>query len=143
MGQKVHPIGFRCAITEPWRSRWYASKKDFPKFVVQDQKIRNHIRKHWASAAIPRVEIERAGDVVTVFVHTARPGVLIGKKGTKVDEFRMELEKLTGKPVRMKIIEIHRPEMEASLVAEAIAEQLGKRINYRRALKKVAETASP
>ena len=88
-----------------------------------------------------QLPIERTGELVTVFVHTARPGVLIGKKGTKVDEFRQELEKLTGKPVRMKIIEIHRPEMEANLVAEAVAEQLGKRINYRRALKKVAETS--
>jgi small subunit ribosomal protein S3 len=141
MGQKVHPIGFRCAITEPWRSRWYASKKDFPKFVVQDQKIRNHIRKHWASAAIPRVEIERAGDVVTVFVHTARPGVLIGKKGAKVDKFREELEKITGCAVRMKIIEVHRPEMESKLVGEAIAEMLQKRMNYRRVLKKAADQA--
>ncbi len=143
MGQKVHPTGFRIGVTEQWRSRWYASKKDFSRNLVEDQKIRNFIKKEWQFAAIPKVEIERAGagETITVFVHTARPGVLIGKKGTKVDEFRNELEKLTGSPVRMKIIEIHRPEMEASLVAEAVAEQLGKRINYRRALKKVAETS--
>ncbi|HEX5053543.1 MAG TPA: 30S ribosomal protein S3 [Planctomycetota bacterium] len=141
MGQKVHPTGFRIAITEQWRSRWYANKKDFAKNLIEDQKIRKFIKKQWQFAAIPKVEIERTGELVTVFVHTARPGVLIGKKGTKVDEFRQELEKLTGKPVRMKIIEIHRPEMEANLVAEAVAEQLGKRINYRRALKKVADTS--
>jgi len=141
MGQKVHPTGFRIGVTEQWRSRWYASKKDFAKHLVEDQKIRKFIKKEWQFAAIPKVEIERAGELVTVYVHTARPGVLIGKKGTKVDEFRLELEKLTSKPVRMKIIEIHRPEMEASLVAEAVAEQLGKRINYRRALKKVADTS--
>jgi small subunit ribosomal protein S3 len=141
MGQKIHPTGFRIAITEQWRSRWYANKKDFSKYLIEDHKIRKFIRKEWQFAAIPKVEIERTGELVTVFVHTARPGVLIGKKGTKVDEFRMELEKLTGKPVRMKIIEIHRPEMEANLVAEAVAEQLGKRINYRRALKKVADTS--
>lgn len=141
MGQKVHPTGFRIAITEQWRSRWYANKKDFAKNLIEDQKIRKFIHKEWQFAAIPKVEIERTGELVTVFIHTARPGVLIGKKGTKVDEFRMELEKLTGKPVRMKIIEINRPEMEANLVAEAVAEQLGKRINYRRALKKVADTS--
>lgn len=141
MGQKVHPTGFRIAVTEQWRSRWYATKRDFAKNLIEDQKIRRFIRKEWQFAAIPKVEIERTGELVTVFVHTARPGVLIGKKGTKVDEFRQVLEKLTGKPVRMKIIEIHRPEMEANLVAEAVAEQLGKRINYRRALKKVADAS--
>jgi small subunit ribosomal protein S3 len=141
MGQKIHPTGFRIAITEQWRSRWYANKKDFSKNLVEDQKIRRFIRKEWQFAAIPKVEIERTGELVTVFVHTARPGVLIGKKGTKVDEFRMELEKLTKKPVRMKIIEIHRPEVEPNLVAEAVSEQLAKRINYRRALKKVADAS--
>ena len=141
MGQKVHPTGFRIAITEPWRSRWYANKRDFARNLIEDQRIRKFIKKEWQFAAIPKVEIERAGELVTVFVHTARPGVLIGNKGTKVDEFRQALEKLTSKPVRMKIIEIHRPELEATLVAEAVAEQLGKRINYRRALKKVADAS--
>jgi small subunit ribosomal protein S3 len=141
MGQKTHPTGFRVAVTEQWRSRWYATKKEFSKFLVEDHKIRKFVRKEWAFAAIPKVEIERTGELVTVFLHTARPGVLIGKKGAKVDKFREDLEKLTGKAVRMKIIEIHRPELEANLVAEGVAEQLGKRINYRRALKKVAETS--
>lgn len=141
MGHKVHPTGFRIAVIEPWRSRWYANKKDFSKNLIEDFKIRQFIRREWAFAAIPRVEIERTGELITVFVHTARPGVLIGKKGTQVDKFRESLEKLTGKPVRMKIVEIHRPELEANLVAESVAEQLGKRINYRRALKKVAETS--
>ena len=141
MGQKTHPTGFRIAVTEPWRSRWYANKKDFPRFLAEDFKIRKFIRKEWAFAAIPKVEIERTGELITVFLHTARPGILIGKKGAKVDKFREDLEKLTGKPVRMKIIEVHRPELEANLVAEGVAEQLGKRINYRRALKKVAETS--
>jgi small subunit ribosomal protein S3 len=141
MGQKTHPTGFRIAVTEQWRSRWYAGKKEFAKFLLEDQKIRRFIKKEWAFAAIPKVEIERTGELITVFLHTARPGILIGKKGAKVDKFREDLEKLTGKPVRMKIIEIHRPELEANLVAEGVAEQLGKRINYRRALKKVAETS--
>lgn len=141
MGQKTHPTGFRVAVIEPWRSRWHANKKDFSKFLVEDHKIRAFIRKEWAFAAIPKVEIERAGELITVFVHTARPGTLIGKKGAKVDKFREDIEKLTGKPVRMKIVEIHRPELESNLVAESVSEQLAKRINYRRALKKVADTS--
>lgn len=139
MGQKVHPIGFRCAITEQWRSRWYASSKDFPRLLLQDQKIRQHIRDNWSFAAIPKVEIERAGDVVTVFIHTARPGVLIGKKGAKVDKFREEIEAITSTAVRLKIIEIHRPELESRLVAESVAEMLSKRMNYRRVLKKAVD----
>ena len=141
MGQKTHPIGFRIAITEQWRSRWYATRRDFSKFLIEDQKIRKFIKDNWAYAAIPRVEIERAGDGITVFLHTARPGILIGKKGAKVDKFREDLESLTGKPVRMKIIEIHRPELEAILVGESVAEQLMKRANYRRALKKAVDTS--
>src|SRR5690606_12357565 len=130
-----------CAVTDPCRSRGRATAKDFPKFLVQDQKVRNDIRKNWNVAAIPRVEIERAGEVVTVFIHTARPGVLIGKKGARVDKFREDLEKITGTPVRMKIIEIHRPELEARLVAESVAEMMQKRMNYRRVLKKAADQA--
>jgi small subunit ribosomal protein S3 len=141
MGQKTHPTGFRIAVTEPWRSRWYATRKEFSRLLVEDQRIRKFIADNWAYAAIPRVEIERAGDGVTVYLHTARPGILIGKKGAKVDKFREDLETLTGKPVRMKIIEIHRPELESRLVAESIAEQIGKRMNYRRALKKAADTS--
>ncbi len=139
MGQKTHPTGFRIAVTEQWRSRWYASNKDFSKFLIEDQKIRRFIKKNWEYAAIPKVEIERAGDLVTVFIHTARPGILIGKKGAKVDRFREDLEKITNKPVRMKIIEIHRPELESVLVAESVAEMLAKRMNYRRVLKKAVE----
>ena len=141
MGQKTHPIGFRIAITEPWRSRWYANRREFPKLLIEDQKIRRFISKNWSFAAIPKVEIERAGELVTVFIHTARPGILIGKKGAKVDKFREDLEKITGKPVRMKILEINRPELESTLVAESVAEQLVKRMNYRRALKKAADTS--
>lgn len=141
MGQKTHPTGFRIAITEPWRSRWYATRKDFSKFLIQDQKIRKYIAEKWQFAAIPRVEIERAGDVVTVFVHSARPGVLIGKKAQRVEDFRKELETLTSMPVRVKILEIHRPELEAMLVAESVGEQIQKRMNYRRVLKKAAEAS--
>jgi small subunit ribosomal protein S3 len=141
MGQKTHPIGFRICVTEPWRSRWYATRKDFARLLLEDQKIRSFIKKNWAFAAIPRVDIERAGEFVTVLIHTARPGVLIGKGGTKVEKFRQDLEKIAGKPVRMRIIEINRPELDPTLVAESVAEQLAKRMNYRRALKKAADTS--
>ncbi|MFQ5503643.1 MAG: 30S ribosomal protein S3 [Planctomycetota bacterium] len=141
MGQKTHPTGFRIGITEPWRSRWYASKENFSTFLVEDFKIRNFIAKNCAYAAIPRVDIERAGGTITVTIHTARPGRLIGKKGAEVDQLRESLEKLTGRKVRLKIQEIHRPELEANLVAESIAEQLQKRAAFRRTIKKAVESS--
>jgi small subunit ribosomal protein S3 len=141
MGQKTHPIGFRIAITEPWRSRWFANKKDFATFLMEDQKIRKYIKKNCYFAAVPKVEIERVGGTVTVTIHTARPGRLIGKKGSEVDQLRESLEKLTGRMVRLKIQEIHRPELEAVLVAESIGEQLIKRQGFRRAIKKAIESS--
>ncbi|HHI80295.1 MAG TPA: 30S ribosomal protein S3 [Planctomycetes bacterium] len=141
MGQKTHPIGFRIAITEPWRSRWFANKKDFATFLKEDQKIREYIKKNCYFAAVPKVEIERVGGTVTVTIHTARPGRLIGKKGSEVDQLRESLEKLTGRMVRLKIQEIHRPELEAVLVAESIGEQLIKRQGFRRAIKKAIESS--
>ncbi len=141
MGQKTHPIGFRVAITEPWRSRWFANKKDFATFLMEDQKIRKYIKKNCYFAAVPKVEIERVGGTVTVTIHTARPGRLIGKKGSEVDQLRESLEKLTGRMVRLKIQEIHRPELEAVLVAESIGEQLIKRQGFRRAIKKAIESS--
>ena len=141
MGQKTHPIGFRIAITEPWRSRWFANKKDFATFLLEDQKIRGYIKKNCYFAAVPKVEIERVGGTVTVTIHTARPGRLIGKKGSEVDQLRESLEKLTGRMVRLQIKEIHRPELEAVLVAESIGEQLIKRQGFRRAIKKAIESS--
>lgn len=141
MGQKCHPLGFRIGVTEHWRSRWYANKSNFPAFLVEDQKIRKFIKKNCYYAAIPRVEIERAGGTITVAIHTARPGRLIGKKGAEVDQLRESLERLTHRKVRLKIQEIHRPELEASLVAESIAEQLEKRAAFRRTLKKAIESS--
>ena len=141
MGQKTHPTGFRIAITEQWRSRWYANKRNFATFLVEDHKIRKYIKKNCYYAAIPKVEIERAGGTITVVIHTARPGRLIGKKGAEVDQLRETLEKLTGRKCRLKIQEIHRPELESTLVAESIAEQLVKRANFRRTLKKTIESS--
>jgi len=138
MGQKVNPLGFRIGITEPWRSRWYANKKDFRRLISEDQKIRKMIKKEFYSAAIPRIDIERTREAVTVVVHTARPGVLIGRKGARIDQLRTALEKISGTKVDIKTLEVDRPEHSAQLVAESVSEQLEKRVSFRRALKKTA-----
>ena len=139
MGQKVNPLGFRIGITEPWRSRWYATKKDFRRLLGEDQKIRKHIKKEFYSAAIPRIDIERTREAITVIVHTGRPGVLIGRKGARVDQLRTTLEQITGTKVDIRTREVDKPELSAQLVAESVSEQLEKRASFRRALKKTAQ----
>jgi len=139
MGQKVNPIGFRIGITEPWRSRWYAGKKDFRALLVEDQRIRRFIKKEYHSAAVPRVDIERTRERVTVIIHTARPGLLIGRRGAQVDKLNDELGRLCNKPVAIRTVEISKPELSAQLVAESMAEQLMRRASFRRALKKSAQ----
>jgi len=140
MGQKVHPIGFRLSSIEPWRSRWYAGKKDFGRLVIQDDRIRKFIFKEYKAAGIPRIEIERTGEAVNVIVHTARPGVLVGRKGVRVDQLKEELQKITGMTCHLTVREIKRPELEAALVAEVVAEALEKRMAFRRAMKKAIQT---
>jgi len=141
MGQKVHPTGFRVGVTEPWRSRWYANKRDFGRNLVQDQLIRNHIKRNYSFAGIPEIEIERRSENLRVIVQTARPGVLIGKKGAKVDKLRDDLRDLTGSSdLELKIKEISKPELNAQLVAEAVAEQLQRRQSFRRTLKRSVQT---
>jgi small subunit ribosomal protein S3 len=141
VGQKVRPTGFRVGITDDWRSRWYAKKKDFGALLVEDQKIREFVKKEYGFAGIPRVDLERKteGGEVTVIIRTARPGVIIGRKGAKVDKLKADLAALTQKKVDLKIIEIDRPELDAQLVAEGVAEQLKKRMSFRRVIKKSLE----
>ena len=140
MGQKINPLGFRIAVTEQWRSRWYAHKKEFGRFLLEDQQIRKYVLKNCTD--ISKVEIERTGEAVTVYLHTASPGLLIGKKGSKVDKLREDLERTTGgKPVRLKIQEVHRRELESVLVANDVAQQLEKRASFRRTLKKAIDTS--
>jgi small subunit ribosomal protein S3 len=141
VGQKVRPTGFRVGITEDWRSRWYAKKKDFGPLLVEDQRIRDAVKKEYGFAGIPRVDIERKteGGEVTVIIRTARPGVIIGRKGAKVDKLKDDLAKITKKKVDLKIQEIDRPELDAQLVAEGVAEQLKKRMSFRRVIKKSLE----
>jgi len=140
MGQKVHPTGFRLNSIEPWRSRWYARKQDFGKLLIQDDMIRKAIAKDFKGAGIPRVEIERTADAVNVIVHTARPGVLVGRKGARVDQLKEALQKLAGQTVHLTVREIKRPELESTLVAEVIAEALEKRMAFRRAMKKAIQS---
>ncbi|RLS75778.1 MAG: 30S ribosomal protein S3 [Planctomycetota bacterium] len=140
MGQKVHPVGFRTGITEPWKSRWYASKKDFRELLLEDVRVRKFLKTKYRAAAIPKVEIERTRDEVKVILHSARPGVIIGRKGQEVDRLQDELQELLGRRVNLKVEEVSHPEIQAQLVAEDIADQLTKRAAFRRTLKRALET---
>ena len=139
MGQKVNPTGFRVGVMEGWRSRWYAPKREFGDLLIEDYKIRNFIKTKYQFAEIPRVEIERTRDQVVVHLQTARPGIIIGRKGQEVDRLKAELEDLTGRRMELKIVEINNPGRNAVLVAEKIAQQLAKRGSFRRTIKRTLD----
>ncbi|MBE3123350.1 MAG: 30S ribosomal protein S3 [Planctomycetes bacterium] len=139
MGQKIHPTGFRVGITEPWRSRWYAPKRTFGQLLVEDERIRTFIKATYGFAAISMVEIERTREEVKVILHSARPGLIIGRKGSEVDKLREQLEELTSRRITVNIIEITKPELSAQLVAENVAQQLERRAAFRRAMKQSSE----
>ena len=140
MGQKVNPTSFRLQVHKNWDSRWFAHKKDFSRLLIEDIKIREHVEKRFASRpTIARVEIERSANLVTITIHTAKAGVVIGRGGAGINELKKELEKLTGQPVRINVEEVKRPELAAKLVAENIARQLERRSNFRRATKMAAQ----
>ena len=134
MGRKVHPVGFRIGIIRDWQGKWY-SDKNYTKFLEEDLKLRKAILTKYPEAAIAKVEIDRQANEVSINIHTARPGIVIGRGGQRVDEMRQSLEKLIGKKVRLNIQEIRQPELDAVLVSRSIAEQLERRIAYRRAMK--------
>ena len=140
MGQKVSPTGFRIGVIEDWRSRWYADK-DYAKNLENDLAIRKFIEKRLARAAVSRVEIERAGEKIKVTITTARPGVVIGKKGAEIDALRKDLEKVASGPVNIEVIEVKRPELDAVLIAQSVAEQLEGRVAFRRAMRKAVQSA--
>ena len=140
MGQKTNPIGFRLGIVKPWVSRWYAAK-DMPALLKEDELIRKYLMTRLGHAAIAEIHIERRPGKVTVTIHTGRPGVVIGKKGTEVDKLRDELAQLTGKEAAINVEEIKRPETSAQLVADNIAHQLQQRISFRRAMKRALQSA--
>jgi small subunit ribosomal protein S3 len=140
MGQKVNPISFRLQVHKNWSSRWFAGKKDFAKWLHEDITIRDHIEKKFSSRpTISRVEVERSANLITVTIHTAKAGVVIGRGGAGVTELKAEIEKIASLPVRINIEEVKRPELDAKLVAENIAHQLERRMNFRRAIKLAAQ----
>ena len=139
MGQKIHPTGYRIGIIEPWASRWHGGK-NFAELLLQDKQIRDHVQKEYGSAGIPRIEIERTGEAVNVVIYTARPGVLVGRKGVRIDQLKEELQKIAGTIVHLTIHEVKRPELSAGLVAEVIADALKRRMAFRRAVKKAIQT---
>ena len=143
MGQKVNPYGFRLGVTTEWKSRWFADRKEYGAFVIEDWKIRNFLMTQLPHAAISRVEIERTRDRLRVDVHTARPGIVIGRRGAEADRIRGELEKLTGRQVQLNILEVKNPEIDAQLVAQGVAEQLSGRVAFRRAMRKAIQTFTP
>jgi small subunit ribosomal protein S3 len=140
MGQKVRPTGFRTGIMCDWKSRWYASKQDFSDLLVEDQKIRHFIHRRYARSGISRTEIERTREKVVVYIFSARVGMIIGKKGQEVDKLTKDLEDLTHRHIEVKTMEVNRPEVDAQLVAEDIAEQLEKRASFRRTMKRAMDT---
>jgi len=141
MGQKVNPHGLRIGIIKDWDTKWYANAKDYSSFLVEDFKLRKFIKKKLYIAGIARIEIERAAAKIKINIHTAKPGIIIGKQGAGIEALRKELEKMTGKSVLLNITEIKSPETNAQLVAENIASQLEKRISFRRAMKQAMSRA--
>src|SRR5512134_2482221 len=141
MGQKINPIGFRLGVQRNWASRWYASSKNFPGMLLEDIKVRDYLRGKLAHAAVSRVVIERPAKNARITIHSARPGVVIGKKGEDIESLKVQLQKMMGVPVHVNIEEVRKPEVDAQLIADSIAQQLEKRIMFRRAMKRAMQNA--
>ena len=141
MGQKINPIGFRLGVQRNWTSRWYANSKGFSGMLLEDIEVRKYLRKRLAHASVARVVIERPAKNARITIHSARPGVVIGKKGEDIENLRGELQKLMGVPVHVNIEEVRKPELDAQLIADSIAQQLEKRIMFRRAMKRAIQNA--
>ena len=142
MGQKVNPYGFRLGVTTDWKSRWFATREKYVDYLIEDWKIRDYLMNKLPNAAISRIEVERTTDRLRVDVHTARPGIVIGRRGAQADELRADLTKLTGNPkIQLNIQEIKQPELDAALIAQGVADQLANRIAFRRAMKRAVQNA--
>src|SRR5437588_5688904 len=142
MGQKVNPYGFRLGVTTDWKSRWFADRKEYREYIVEDWRIRNYLMTELPHAAISRIEVERTRDRLRVDVHTARPGIVIGRRGSEADRLRAGLAKITGNnKVQLNIQEIKQPELDAALIAQAVCDQLTGRVSFRRAMKRAVQTA--
>jgi len=141
LGQKVHPVGLRLGIIKDWDGRWYAGRREYAELLHEDLEIRRRIKERFFTAGVSKVEIERAANRAKVTIHTARPGMVIGKGGAEVDKLRKELEQKTGKQLQINIVEVKRPELDAQLVAENVAFQLERRVSFRRAVKQAQQRA--
>jgi small subunit ribosomal protein S3 len=140
LGQKVHPYGFRLGYTKTWKSRWFA-KRDYADLLHEDIALKRQLKDKLRSAGVSSIEIERAANKLMVRIHTARPGIIIGRKGAEIDKLKNEIQKRTGREVHIDITEVHRPELDAQLVGESIALQLEKRVAFRRAMRKAVDSA--
>ncbi|MDH5784597.1 MAG: 30S ribosomal protein S3 [Chromatiales bacterium] len=141
MGQKVHPTGIRLGITKDWTSKWYADSRNYGEYLHTDLKVREYLQKKLAAASISRIQIERPANNARITIHSARPGLVIGKKGEDIERLRNDVSKMMGVPVHINIEEIRKPELDATLVAQSIAQQLEKRIMFRRAIKRAVQNA--
>src|SRR5881409_998861 len=142
MGQKVNPYGFRLGVTTDWKSRWFADRKEYGQYVIEDWKIRDYLMRQLPHAAISRIEVERTRDRLRVDVHTARPGIVIGRRGAEADRLRTDLATMSGNPkIQLNIQEIKQPELDAALIAQGVADQLAGRVSFRRAMKRAVQTA--
>lgn len=141
MGQKVHPLSFRLGYIKDWKSRWFAKRKDFPVYLLEDLKIRKFIKKNFSSASVSKIDIERSTNRVRIIIYSGRPGVIIGRRGADIDRLRDELQAITNKEVYVDIKEVQNPATDAQLIAENVAFQLEKRVAFRRAMKKAVSQA--
>ena len=141
MGQKVHPKSIRLGIVQDWNAKWYGNNKDYQNFFLEDVKIREFIKKKLYHAGISNIDIERVGNRITIIIHTGKPGIVIGRGGSEIENLRLSLKKLTDNQINIKVIEVKKPEIEAQLVAENIALQLEKRVSFRKAVKQAVQKA--
>jgi len=141
MGQKVHPNGFRLGVIRDWNAKWFATGRDYARKLTIDQKVRGYVENKMKNAAVSKVQLDRFGDNLNVTIYTARPGIVIGKKGEDIEKLRVELSRLNGAPVQISVEEIRKPELDATLVAENICQQLEKRIMFRRAMKRAVQNS--
>jgi small subunit ribosomal protein S3 len=139
MGQKVHPTGIRLGYIKDWSSRWFANSKSYPEFLCNDLKVRDFLKQKLRHASVSRIQINRLANNAQITIHTARPGIVIGKRGEDIDALRREVSKFIGVPVQVSVEEIRKPELDAQLVAEGVAQQLEKRIMFRRAMKRAVQ----
>ncbi len=139
MGQKVHPYGFRLGFNRTWRSRWFA-RKDYGSLLHEDLHLKAMLKKKFGHAGISRIEVERAANKLTIIIFTSRPGIIVGKKGTEIEKLKKDLQTLTGRDINLKIQEVNKPELDAQLVSEGIAQQLEKRIAFRRAMRRAVDS---